>query len=87
MTTDSPGRDADMTRRTRLLAALALLAVVWPAFANALLATLGWVASHPVGLGTAAAVVLLAGTVPGPVDRALTRLFTNRPAPAPKASA
>jgi hypothetical protein len=69
-----------VSRRARLFAALALLAIVWPAFANALLAAAGLLAAHPGGVCTAAAVVLLAGTVPGPIDRALTRLIPGRPA-------
>lgn len=72
------------TRLSRLALALALLAVAWPAFAALLgagaAALLGLVAAHPAVLVAAAAGVLLLGTVPGPIDRALTR-HTSRGRP------
>lgn len=73
------------TRLSRLALALALLAVVWPAFASltgaALLAAVVPIAAHPGVLVALAAAVLLLGTVPGPVDRALTRATAARRAP------
>jgi hypothetical protein len=66
------------TRTARLFLALGLLAVIWPAFAalagTAVLAAVGLAAAHPAVLVALAAAVLLLGTVPGPVDRALTHL-------------
>lgn len=71
------------TRTARLFLALGLLAVIWPAFAALLGAgattLLGLVATHPAVLVALAAAVLLAGTVPGPVDRALTRIARTTP--------
>ena len=71
------------TRRSRLALALGLLAVVWPAFAHLLntvaLTVAGLLAAHPAVFVAAAAAVLLLGVVPGPVDRALTRIaHTNK---------
>jgi hypothetical protein len=71
------------TRLSRLALALGLLAVIWPAFATLLGASaatlLGMASAHPAVLVALAAAVLLAGTVPGPVDRALTRLVRTTP--------
>lgn len=71
------------TRARRFAVALVLLAAAWPAFGQ-LLATVvnaasTWVSAHPSVVVAVIAAVLLLGTVPGPVDRALTRL-SNRPA-------
>jgi hypothetical protein len=70
------------TRLSRLALAVALLAVAWPAFAHLLGAASGALltvaAAHPAVLVAAGAAVLLLGTVPGPVDRALSRLAQPR---------
>jgi UPF0716 family protein affecting phage T7 exclusion len=70
------------TRRSRLALALGLLAVAWPAFAHLLntvaLTAAGLLTAHPAVIVTALGALLLLGTVPGPVDRALTRYATSR---------
>lgn len=67
------------TRRSRLALALGLLALAWPAFAHLLvtvaLTAAGLFAAHPAVVVAVAAAVLLLGTVPGPIDRALTAMF------------
>lgn len=71
------------TRLTRLALALGLLAVVChplaALLAAALAAVAGPVAAHPAVLVALAAAVLLLGVVPGPVDRALTRMSARSP--------
>ena len=66
------------TRLSRFALAVGLLAVVWPALAHLIGSTLdaasGLIATHPTVVVVAVAAVLLLGVVPGPVDRALTRL-------------
>jgi hypothetical protein len=66
------------TRLSRLLLAVGLLAVVWPAVARLLgsvpVALTGLAAAHPTGAATTIAGLLLASVLPGPVERAVARL-------------
>lgn len=66
------------TRLARLALALLLLMLVWPAVAHLVgtvpVAAVALAATHPQVVCSVAAAVLLLGTVPGPVERTLTRL-------------